>query len=123
MGLEAPGVQEVFRVKYSVSLFLVDEAAVMVKGLMAWVWVAYEPFSKRTISFRLSWIRNGIQVGLFLESLVMAFGRHPVWTDEAPWYHRYRFGDWLFQAMERAVQMLKDRAESFDDHFPCRSKS
>ncbi|MEM2034398.1 MAG: DDE-type integrase/transposase/recombinase [Candidatus Caldarchaeum sp.] len=81
MGLEAPGVQEVFRVKYSVSLFLVDEAAVMVKGFMAWVWVAYEPFSKRTLSFRLSWIRNGIQAGMFLRTLVEAYGKHPVWNN------------------------------------------
>ncbi|MEM4384368.1 MAG: hypothetical protein QXU44_09955, partial [Candidatus Caldarchaeum sp.] len=27
------------------------------------------------------------------------------------------------QAMERAVQTLKDRTESFDDHFPCRKKA
>ncbi|MEM0481423.1 MAG: hypothetical protein QXM16_00830 [Nitrososphaerota archaeon] len=51
-----------------------------------------------------------------------------------PWYigacarlglthHRYRFGDWLFQAIERAVQMLKDRTENFDDYFPCRKKA
>ncbi|MEM3133963.1 MAG: hypothetical protein QXR32_07345 [Candidatus Caldarchaeum sp.] len=39
-----------------------DEAAVMVKGFMAWVWVAYEPFSKRTLWFWLSWNRNGIQM-------------------------------------------------------------
>ncbi|MEM4316231.1 MAG: hypothetical protein QXT66_07790, partial [Nitrososphaerota archaeon] len=55
--------------------------------------------------------------------LVMAYGKHPAWTDGAPWYseacirlglshHRYRFGDWLFQVMERAVQMLKDRTIS-----------
>ncbi|MEM3648031.1 MAG: hypothetical protein QW506_02570 [Thermoproteota archaeon] len=63
-----------------------------------------------------------------------AYGRHPVWTDGAPWYpeacdrlglehRRYRFGDWLFQAMEKAVQMLKDRTENFDDHYPCRRKN
>lgn len=61
---------------------------------------------------------------MFLRSLVMAYGKHPVWTDGAPWYpeacarlglehRRYRFGDWLFQAMERAVQMLKDRTISY----------
>ncbi|MEM4315146.1 MAG: hypothetical protein QXI97_00285 [Nitrososphaerota archaeon] len=66
---------------------------------------------------------NGVQAELFLESLVMVYGRHPVWTDGAPWYseaclglglehRRYRLGEWLFQAMERAVQMLKDRTIS-----------
>ncbi|MEM2587124.1 MAG: hypothetical protein QXK69_12870 [Candidatus Caldarchaeum sp.] len=54
-----------------------------------------------------------------------------MWTDGAPWYseacarlglshRRYRFGEWLFQAMERAIQMLKDRTEDLDDHYPCR---
>ncbi|MEM2258235.1 MAG: hypothetical protein QXU87_09905 [Candidatus Caldarchaeum sp.] len=35
-----PGFRMVFRAKCSVSLFLVGEAAVMVKGFLAWVWVA-----------------------------------------------------------------------------------
>ncbi|MEM3031585.1 MAG: hypothetical protein QXH35_03580 [Nitrososphaerota archaeon] len=26
-------------------------------------------------------------------------------------------------AMERAIQTLKDRTESFDDHYPCRRKN
>ncbi|MEM3032227.1 MAG: hypothetical protein QW756_08515 [Nitrososphaerota archaeon] len=38
-----PGFRRVFRAGCRVSLFLVDETAVIVKGLMAWVWVAYEP--------------------------------------------------------------------------------
>ncbi|MEM1976141.1 MAG: DDE-type integrase/transposase/recombinase, partial [Candidatus Caldarchaeum sp.] len=107
--------------------------AVMVKGLMAWVWVAYEPYSRRTLGFWLSWSRNSLQAETFLRTLVEAYGRHPVYTDGAPWYgeacarlglehRRYRFGEWLFQAVERAVQTLKDRTESFDDHFPCRKK-
>ncbi|MEM4414783.1 MAG: DDE-type integrase/transposase/recombinase [Candidatus Caldarchaeum sp.] len=117
-----------------VSIFLVDETAVMLEGFLAWVWVAYEPFQRRILGFWLSWTRNSIQAELFLRSLVMAYGKHPVWTDGAPWYgeacarlglehRRYRFGEWLFQAMERAVQTLKDRTESFDDHFPCRKKA
>ncbi|MEM2293558.1 MAG: hypothetical protein QXI11_05435 [Thermoproteota archaeon] len=64
---------------------------------------------------------------------MIAYGKHPVWIDGAPWYieacrklglshYRYRFGDWLFQAVERAVQMLKDRTEDFDDYSPCRKR-
>ncbi|MEM2485006.1 MAG: hypothetical protein QXU87_06395 [Candidatus Caldarchaeum sp.] len=43
--------------------------------------VAEEPYSKRTLSFRLSWIRNGIQAGMFLRMLVEAYGKHPVWNN------------------------------------------
>ncbi|MEM0079427.1 MAG: DDE-type integrase/transposase/recombinase [Nitrososphaerota archaeon] len=128
-----PGFRRFFRVRCRVSMFLLDENAVLVKGLPAWIWVAYEPISKRVLGFWLSWTRNSIQAELFLRSLVMAYGKHPVWTDGAPCYseacrrlglshYRYRFGDRLFQAVERAVQMLKDRTENFDDYFPCRRR-
>ncbi|MEM4374207.1 MAG: hypothetical protein QXI97_04320 [Nitrososphaerota archaeon] len=91
----------------------------MLKGFLAWVWVAYKPFQRRILGFWLSWNRNSIQAGLFLESLVMAYGRHPVWTDGAPWYHRCRFGEWLWRGLYRH----KDRTECFDDHYPCRRKN
>ncbi|MEM3096249.1 MAG: hypothetical protein QW756_04590 [Nitrososphaerota archaeon] len=48
-----PGFRKFFRARYRVSLFLLDETAVVVRGLLAWVWVAYEPFSKRTLGFWL----------------------------------------------------------------------
>ncbi|MEM4384361.1 MAG: DDE-type integrase/transposase/recombinase [Candidatus Caldarchaeum sp.] len=129
-----PGFGRVFRSGCRVSMFLLDETAVMVKGLMAWVWVAYEPYSKTTLGFWLSWSRNSLQAETFLKTLVEAYGRHPVYSDGAPCYseacrrlglshHRYRFGEWLFQAMERAIQTLKDRTECFDDHHPCRRKA
>ena len=55
-----------------------------------------------------------------------------VWSDGAQWYssaceslelkhHVYMHGSWLWEVMERTVQRLKDRTESFDDLFPCRS--
>jgi transposase-like protein len=44
------------------------------------VWMAYEPFSRRILGLWLSWTRK------FLKTLVRLYGRHPVWTDGAPWY-------------------------------------
>ncbi|MHB8567587.1 MAG: hypothetical protein ACYC9U_10885 [Nitrososphaerales archaeon] len=55
-----------------------------------------------------------------------------MWTDGADWYalacqsmhlkhHVYSHGSWLWEVMERSVQRLKDRTESFDDLFPSRS--
>ncbi|MEM2614906.1 MAG: DDE-type integrase/transposase/recombinase, partial [Nitrososphaerota archaeon] len=80
-----PGFRKFFKAKCKVSLFLVDETAIVVRGLLAWVWVAYEPFSKRTLGFWLSWSRNSIQAEMFLRTLVEAYGKHPVWIDGAPW--------------------------------------
>ncbi|MEM2582466.1 MAG: DDE-type integrase/transposase/recombinase [Candidatus Caldarchaeum sp.] len=109
-----PGFRRVFRAKCRVSLFLLDETAVMVKGLMAWVWVAYEPYSRRTLGFWLSWSRNSLQAETFLRTLVEAYGRHPVYTDGAPWYgeacarlglehRRYRFREWPSPIQEESM--------------------
>lgn len=108
---------------------MVDETAVNVKGLEAWVWVAYEPHQRRLLALWLSWTRSNLTVLLFLKQLLKRYGKHPVYTDGAPWYpeacrslglaHR-RLEAKLKAAQERAVQGFKDRTESFDDYFPCR---
>ncbi|HKW05867.1 MAG TPA: hypothetical protein VJN71_11250 [Nitrososphaerales archaeon] len=36
-------------------------------------------------------------------------------------HHVYMHGSWLWKVMERQMEKLKDRTESFDDLFPCRS--
>jgi transposase-like protein len=90
------------------------------------VWMTYEPFSRRILGLWLSWTRNSLQAEKFLKTLVRLYGRHPVWTDGAPWYsdacrslglehYTYRFGEWLHTVMERAIQSLKDRVECFDN--------
>ncbi|MEM3648032.1 MAG: hypothetical protein QW506_02575 [Thermoproteota archaeon] len=52
----SPGFKRFFKARCRVSLFLVDETAVVVKCFIVWIWVAYEPFSKRILGFWLSWI-------------------------------------------------------------------
>ena len=125
--LTPPAFRKLYTYRCRVSLFLVDETAVMV------VWMAYEPSSRRILGLWLSWTRNSLQAERSLKTLVRLYGRHPVWTDGAPWYsdacrslglehYRYRFGEWLHTVMERAIQSLKDRVECFDDNFPCSKK-
>jgi transposase-like protein len=98
MWLFGRGFRKLYTYRCRVSLFLVDETAVMVGVFPAWVWMAYEPFSKRILGLWLLWTRK------FLKTLVRLYGRHPVWTDSAPWYsdacrslglvhYRYRFGE------------------------------
>jgi transposase-like protein len=69
-----PRFRKLYTYRCRVSLFLVDETIVMV------VWMAYEPSSRRILRLWLSWTRK------FLKTLVRLYGRHPVWTDGAPWY-------------------------------------
>ncbi len=115
-----------------VKIFAVDETGATIAGMQAFLCIAYEPFQDRILGLRLAWNPNSLSAELFLKDLVKKYGRHPVWTDGADWYsfacesmnlrhHVYLHGSWLWEVTERAVQRLKDRTESFDDLFPCRS--
>jgi putative transposase len=115
-----------------VSIFAIDETGITIAGMQAFMFVAYEPFEDRILGLYFSWTANSISVEMFLNDLIKKYGRHPVWTDGADWYklacnsmnlkhHVYLHGSWLWEVMERSVQRLKDRTESFDDLFPCRS--
>ena len=111
-------------------LFLIDETEVQVGRSEAWIWVCYEPFQKRFLGMWFSWTRSSLAAELFLKEMVRKYGKHPVWSDGATCYpeacrslglkHQvYAQGEWLYEVMERAVQTVKDRTESFDDYFPC----
>ena len=68
----------------------------------------------------------------FLSGLVKDYGRHPVSTDDGTWYPQgceflkldYHIHSFLSKEekslIERTMQYIKDRTESFDDYFPCR---
>ncbi len=114
-----------------VRCFLVDETMVKVGGVEGWVWVAYEPYQRRFLGLRFSWIRNSMTAEAFLRQMVKRYGRHPVYTDGASWYpeacsslgleHRL-LNDEYRSLIERAIETVKDRTEAFDDHHPCRRK-
>ena len=106
----------------------VDETMVKIRGRQAWIWVAYEPGLKRFLHFRVSYNQSGLDATIFLRELIGRYGRKPIWTDEGAWYpeacrylrleHHVYPVQWK-NLIERTNQMLKDRAECFDDLFPC----
>ena len=115
-----------------VKVFAIDETQIKIGNLDAFLFIAYEPFVNRILGLYFAWHPNSISVELFLRDLIRKYGRHQVWTDGADWYppacesmnlrhHVYPHYSWLWEVTERAVQKLKDRLESFDDMFPCRS--
>ncbi len=115
-----------------VNIFAVDETGIIVAGNQAFLLIAFEPFEKRILGLHLAWTPSQLSVEIFLKDLVKKYGRHQVWSDGAQWYsaaceslhlrhHIYMHGSWLWKVMERSVQMLKDRTESFDDLFSCKS--
>ena len=70
----------------------------------------------------------------FIQSLVRKYGKHPVSTDgDSTWYphackflkleHHIHLPYEKSIIIERTIiQYVKDRTESFDDYFPCRSE-
>src|SRR3954447_22190920 len=68
----------------------------------------------------------------FLRSLVKKYGRYPVSTDGGgTWYPQackflqikhHLHSLYEKSIIERTIQYIKDRTESFDDYFPCRKE-
>jgi putative transposase len=70
----------------------------------------------------------------FLSSIVNDYGEHPVVsTDCGAWYplqackflklKHHLHSCFEKSLMERTMQYIKDRTESFDDYFPCKKKN
>ncbi len=68
----------------------------------------------------------------FLSGIVKIHGKHPLSTDGGTWYpmacrflglkhHLYSYLE--KSIIERTIQYIKDRTESFDDYFPCREEN
>ncbi|MDR4492384.1 MAG: hypothetical protein R2685_16060 [Candidatus Nitrosocosmicus sp.] len=68
----------------------------------------------------------------FLSDLVKIHGKHPVSTDGGTWYPQacaflkidHHVHSPLEKSLiERTMQYIKDRTESFDDYFPCKKQN
>jgi putative transposase len=65
----------------------------------------------------------------FIKNLVKKkYGKHPVSTDGGTWYpqackflnmNHHLHSSYKKSMIERTIQYIKDRTESFDDYFPC----
>ena len=98
---------------------------------LVWVQIAIELKDKTILGIRTSYERSKLIAEQFMLSLVRKYGKHPVSTDGRTWYpqackflklkHHIHL---LYEKsiVERTIQYLKDRTESFDDYFPCRKE-
>ena len=68
----------------------------------------------------------------FLSDIVRDYGKHHVSTDRGTWYpmacrflglEHHIHSSLEKSLIERTMQYIKDRTESFDDYFPCRMKN
>ena len=113
-----------------ISEFIIDETLFKVGSEYIWLdWVAIEPTNKQILALSISKERNMFVAERFVSSLVTVHGNHPVPTDGGTWYpqacrflklQHHIHSSFEKSIIERTMQYIKDRTESFDDYFPCR---
>ena len=112
--------------------FIIDETLIKVGADLIWLWVAIEPENRQILAVSVSKERNMFVAERFLSNVVRHYGKHPVSTDGGTWYPmacqflklKHHIHSSLDKSLiERTMQYIKDRTESFDDYFPCRIKN
>jgi putative transposase len=115
-----------------VSEFIVDETLIKVGPEYIWLWVTIEPENREILALSISKERNMFVAERFLDGLIKIHGKHCVSTDGGTWYPQacaflkidyHLHSSFEKSLIERTMQYLKDRTESFDDYFPCRIKN
>jgi len=123
---------KIFTKRKRISEYIVDETLLKVGSEYIWLWVAIEPKNREILALSISKERNMFVAERFILGLVKNYGKHPVSTDGGTWYPQAcRFlklkhhvhSPFEKSLIERTMQYVKDRTESFDDYFPCRLKN
>ena len=110
---------------------VVDETMIKVGSEYIWLWVAIEPENREILALNVSKKRNMFVAERVLSGLVRVYGKHPVSTDGGTWYpqacrfqhlNHHIHSSLEKSLIERTMQYIEDRTESFDDYFPCKLK-
>ncbi len=113
--------------------FIIDETLLKVSNQFVWVWIAIIDELTRVIlgiHTHFPWENhsNCRTISKLLANK-KEYGKHPVSTDGGTWYpyacgflklNHHIHSPYEKSIIERTIQYLKDRTESFDDYFPCR---
>ncbi len=112
--------------------YIIDETAIKAGSESIWLWVVIEPKNKEILADYISKKRNISIAKRFLSHVVNKYGLHGVSTDGGTWYPQacrflklkhHLHSSFEKSIIERTMQYIKDRTESFDDYFPCRKKN
>ncbi|MDR4492326.1 MAG: DDE-type integrase/transposase/recombinase [Candidatus Nitrosocosmicus sp.] len=112
--------------------YVVDETMLKVGSEYIWLWVTIEPANRQILALSISKERNMFVAERFLSEIVRDHGKHPVSTDGGTWFpmtcrflklEHHLHSSYEKSLIERTMQYIKDRTESFDDYFPCRLKN
>ncbi|MDN5868046.1 MAG: hypothetical protein L0H55_11715 [Candidatus Nitrosocosmicus sp.] len=88
--------------------------------------------NSRTLFCQESKERNMFVAERFLSNIRRDYGKHPVSTDGGTWYpqacrflklRHHLHSPFEKSRIERKIQYIKYRTESFGDYFPCRKEN
>jgi putative transposase len=123
--------QKISSIKKKIKEFIIDETLIKVGSELVWLWVVIELESKRIVGITISKERNMFVAERLLSKIVVEYGKYPVSSDGGTWYPQacrflnlkhHLHSSFEKSIIERTMQYIKDRTESFDDYFPCRRK-
>jgi putative transposase len=122
--------QKILQKKKKVMEFIIDETLLKVSNEYVWLWVAIEPIDKIILGIRILVERSTLTAERFIhDELSTTYGKQSVSTDGGTWYpqackflklEHYLHSTFEKSIIERTIQYIKVRTESFDDYFPCR---
>ncbi len=121
------GSNPVYRRK-RISAFIIDETVIQIGWKHYYLWIATEPIDHSILGIYISEYRNMVVASQFIESLIIKYGKHSVYSDDGTWYpeacnvlglKHYLHSPYEKSIIERVNQYFKDRIESFDDYYPC----
>lgn len=120
---------KIFQRRSRVSEFIIDETLLKV-GNQSIRWIAIGSIDKVILDIHISFERTVLIAETFIKDLVRKYGKHSISTDDGgTWYpqacnflnidHHLHSSSYEKSLIERTIQYIKDRTESFDDYFPC----
>lgn len=124
--------QRLLSKKKKIAELIVDETLIKVGTDYIWLWVAIEPENRQILAVTISKERNILIAEKFISDIVKVYGKHQVSTDGGSRYPQacqflkidHHIHSPLEKSLiERTIQYIKDRTESFDDYFPCRKEN
>ncbi len=118
-----------YRNKDKIKECIIDETTVKAGSELIWLWIITEPTNKQTLSFYISKERNTFVAERILSQWVNKYGLHFVSSDGGTRYPQtckflklkhHLHSSFEKSIIERTIQYIKDRIESFDEYFPCK---
>jgi putative transposase len=116
-----------------ISAFIIDETIIQIGWKHYYLlWIVIEPLHKTILGIHISESRNMLVARQFLQSLIVKYGKHSVYSYNGTWYpeackvlnvKHYIHTPLEKSLIERVMQYFNDRTESFDNYYPYKKEN